>query len=280
MANTVDKVIAIAEAEVGYLEKKSNKNLDHKTKNAGSANYTKYGRDMHNIYPAVMDFPAAWCDCFVDWCFQMAYGVSNAKKLLAGNFDDYTIFSSNLYKNKKAWYTSGPKVGDQIFFKNSSGTICHTGLVYKVDKTYVYTIEGNTSGASGVVANGGGVCKKKYGINSSQIAGYGRPKYDVKKKKETTTKTTTTKKTTSTTSAVLGYDVAKKYNKKFAKQYTVTASVLNMRTGAGTNKKIINTLLYGTKVQCYGYYNVNGVTKWLLVQSGKFTGYCSKTYLK
>lgn len=278
MANTVDKVIAIALAEVGYLEKKSNKNLDHKTKNAGSANYTKYGRDMHNLYPAVMDFPAAWCDCFVDWCFQMAYGVCNAKKLLCGNFDDYTIFSAQLYKDKKAWYTSNPKVGDQIFFKNLRGTICHTGLVYKFDKNYVYTIEGNTSGASGVVANGGGVCKKKYGINASQIAGYGRPKYDVEDTKKTTQ--TTSKSTEFKKKPVLGYDVAKKYNKKYAKQFTVTASALNMRSGAGTKKTIITALKKGTKVQCYGYYNVSGATPWLLVQSDKCTGYCSKTYLK
>lgn len=184
MANTVNKVIEIAKAEIGYLEKKSNKDLDHKTKNAGSANYTKYGRDMHKLYPKVMDFPAAWCDAFVDWCFQVAYGVSNAKKLLAGNFDDYTVFSANLYKNKKAWYNT-PKVGDQVFFTNASGGICHTGLVYKVDKSYVYTIEGNTSGASGVIANGGGVCKKKYALTYSRIAGYGRPKYDEEKVNET-----------------------------------------------------------------------------------------------
>ena len=132
---------------------------------------------MHALYPSVMDFPAAWCDAFVDWCFYKAYGVTNAKKLLGGNFNDYTVSSANLYKNKKAWYTSNPKVGDQIFFKNST-RICHTGLVYKVDNTYVYTIEGNTSGASGVIANGGGVCKKKYSLKYSNIAGYGRPQYD------------------------------------------------------------------------------------------------------
>lgn len=175
--NTVDKVINIALAEVGYLEKKSNSQLDSKTANAGSNNYTKYGRDMNKLYPSVMDFPAAWCDAFVDWCFQKAYGVSNAKGLLGGNFNDYTPSSAQLYKNKKAWYTA-PKVGDQIFFKNSQ-RINHTGLVYKVDSKYVYTIEGNTSGASGVVANGGGVCKKKYALTNSRIAGYGRPKYDV-----------------------------------------------------------------------------------------------------
>lgn len=178
--NTVDKVINIALQEVGYLEKKSNAQLDDKTVNAGSANYTKYGRDMHAIYPEVMDFPAAWCDAFVDWCFYKAYGVSTAKSLLCGNFDDYTVASAQMFKNKKSYHQSNPVVGDQIFFKNAKGGICHTGLVYAVDSNYVYTIEGNTSGASGIIANGGGVCKKKYVLNYSRIDGYGRPRYDVK----------------------------------------------------------------------------------------------------
>lgn len=174
--NTVDKVINIALAEVGYLEKKSNSQLESKTANAGSGNYTKYGKEMHDIYPAVMDFPAAWCDAFVDYCFYKAYGVANAKGLLSGNFNDYTVASAQLYKNKGAWYNT-PKVGDQIFFKNSK-RIYHTGLVYNVTATRVYTIEGNTSGASGVIANGGGVCQKSYLLTDSKIAGYGRPKYD------------------------------------------------------------------------------------------------------
>lgn len=183
MANTVDKVIAIAEAEVGYLEKskatylKDKTVLDRKTDGAGYDNYTKYGRDMHEIYPSVMDFPASWCDALVDWCFYKAYGVANAKGLLCGNFDDYTVASAQLYKNKNAWHTSNPKVGDQIFFKNAE-RICHTGLVYKVDSKYVYTIEGNTSAGSEVVPNGGGVFKKKYPLTNTRIAGYGRPKYD------------------------------------------------------------------------------------------------------
>lgn len=184
MAYDINKVINIALGEVGYLEKKSNKSLDSKTANAGSKNYTKYGKEMHELYPSVMDFPAAWCDCFVDWCFQEAYGVSNAKGLLGGNFNDYTVASAQLYKNKKAWYKS-PKVGDQIFFKNSS-RICHTGLVYKVTATHVYTVEGNTSSAAGVVANGGCVATKKYLKTYSKIAGYGRPNYG----KQTTSSTT------------------------------------------------------------------------------------------
>lgn len=109
-----------------------------------------------------MDYPAAWCDAFVDWCFYKAYGVANAKALIGGQFNDYTVASANLYKKKGAWHTT-PKVGDQVFFKNSS-RICHTGLVWKVTDTTVYTIEGNTSSAAGVVANGGAVAEKSYPI--------------------------------------------------------------------------------------------------------------------
>ena len=170
-------VINIALNEEGYLEKNSASGLDDKTANAGDKNYTKYGRDMHKIYPTTMDHPAPWCDCFVDWCFYMAYGISNAKALLGGNFDDYTINSAGLYKNKNAWYTSNPQIGDQIFFKNKSNKICHTGIVYKVDDNFIYTVEGNTSSGSGVVANGGAVAKKKYNKTYAYIAGYGRPAY-------------------------------------------------------------------------------------------------------
>lgn len=184
--NTVDKVLTIAADEVGYLEKsvaaykKDPTCLDEKTRGAGSDNYTKYGRDMHKIYPSVMDFPAYWCDAFVDWCFYKAYGITNAKKLLRGNFDDYTVASCQLYKNKNALDTI-PTVGSQVFFtRNGQVSGCyHTGLVYKVDKTYFYTIEGNTSGASGVVRNGGGVAKKKYSITAYKgRVLFGHPKYD------------------------------------------------------------------------------------------------------
>ena len=172
------KVIDVAYAEIGYLEKGSNAYLEEKTRNAGNKNYTKYGRDMHALYPAVMDYPAAWCDAFVDWCFYKAYGVSNAKKLLCGNFDDYTVASARLYKNEGAWYKT-PVAGDQVFFTDKSGGICHTGLVVKVDtsKRVFWTVEGNTSSAVGVVANGGCVRKKSYDFGYVRIAGFGRPPY-------------------------------------------------------------------------------------------------------
>jgi len=182
MANTADKVISIALSQVGYLEKsraayQADKNVLYKfTEGAGSDNYTKYGKEMHDIYPAVMDFPAYWCDCFVDWCFYQAYGIANAKGLLGGDFNDYTVASAQLYKKKNAYHKT-PMIGDQIFFNNGT-RICHTGLVYYVDATKVYTVEGNTGGGSTVIANGGGVAKKSYPLSYERIDGYGRPKYD------------------------------------------------------------------------------------------------------
>ena len=41
----------------------------------------------------------------------------------------------------------------------------------------IYTVEGNTSYQTGVVANGGAVAKKMYTRDYSSIAGYGRPDY-------------------------------------------------------------------------------------------------------
>ena len=166
--SAITKVIRIAEAEVGYKEKASNKDLNSKTANAGSGNYTKYGREMHSIYPKTMDFPAAWCDAFVDWCFYTAFGKVLAPKMLCGTFDDYTVNSANFYKKAGRWFTS-PEIGDQIFFKNSGG-ICHTGIVYEIHDGNVYTIEGNKSNA---------VRQCFYPLRHSSIAGYGRPKWDL-----------------------------------------------------------------------------------------------------
>lgn len=190
-----NKVIAIAKAEVGYLEKKTGdlKYLYNKTANAGYNNYTKYGYEMHKIYPAVMDYPAPWCSCYFDWCTQKAYGIATAKGILQRNFDDYTVAAAMAYQKHNA-LDKKPQVGDQIFFSknNTVGSIYHTGLVYKVDSSHVYTIEGNTSNAGGVVPNGGGVRMKSYSRSSIAIsrAFFGHPKYDDGYGEKKTTSTT------------------------------------------------------------------------------------------
>ena len=58
---TVEEFIAVAKAEIGYVEKDSKKDLDNKGANAGSKNFTKYGEWYKNngVY---------WCQQFVSWC--------------------------------------------------------------------------------------------------------------------------------------------------------------------------------------------------------------------
>ena len=174
------KVIDIALKEVGYLEKKTNAQLDDATANAGSNNYTKYARDLHAAgYYNGNKNGYSWCDVFVDWCFFKAFGksVGQALQCQTGDLGAGCIYSARYYKNKGQLHTSNPQVGDQIFFGTSESNVTHTGLVYKVDGSKVYTIEGNTSGASGVIANGGGVCPKSYSLSYAQIYAYGRPAY-------------------------------------------------------------------------------------------------------
>lgn len=184
MTCTASKVIEVAQREVGYLEKATNSQLDEMTANAGSKNYTKYARDLDalgNFYNGQKNgYP--WCDVFVDWCFVQAFGVKAAKTLLCqpdNSSGAGSTSSAKYYKNNNRLHEgkSIPKPGDQIFFQDSVGGIVHTGLVWKVDTTDVYTIEGNTSSKTGVIPNGGCVASKKYSLMSSNIYGYGRPAY-------------------------------------------------------------------------------------------------------
>ena len=181
MSYTVDTLLKIAENEVGYLEKETNNNLDNKTANAGDENYTKYARDLAkaNYYNGNKN-GYAWCDVFVDWCHWMAANKDSkeAQRVICqtGAYGAGCVYSSQYYRNKGR-YGKTPKIGSQIFF-GKTGDEYHTGIVYMVSSSRVYTIEGNTSSDSGVVDNGGGVFKKSYSISNSEINGYGYPLYD------------------------------------------------------------------------------------------------------
>jgi len=178
-----EKLIAVAAAEVGYLEKKSNAKLDEPTANAGSRNYTKYARDLDALgfYNGKKN-GFAWCAVFVHWCFYQAFGLQMALDLtcqVLGGLGAGVKYAAQYYKNKGR-FVDEPQMGDQVFFYGSDGkSWAHTGIVEKVEGGRVYTIEGNTSGASGVVANGGGVCRKSYALNDKSIAGYGRPDWSL-----------------------------------------------------------------------------------------------------
>lgn len=149
--SAIDKVIEIAKNEVGYLEKKSNSQLYDKTANAGSNNYTKYWAEIKPDYQG-----QPWCAAFVTWCFVQAFGKDKATKLLKHYPYVYCPTMASLFT-----LNANPKRGDiVIFYRN--GEFTHTGIVTSVDGDYFTTIEGNTSGGSTIIANGGGVCAKGY----------------------------------------------------------------------------------------------------------------------
>lgn len=162
----VDKILQVAENEVGYLEKRSNSQLYDKIANAGSGNYTKYWADT---VPSYQGQP--WCADYVTWCVEQVVGKKNAAKLFGHYPYVYCPTGVAMAKEQGRW-SNIPSKGAVIIFCNSSAAASHTGIVYAYDDNYVYTNEGNTSAGSTVIANGGAVCKKSYSRGYSRILGY------------------------------------------------------------------------------------------------------------
>ena len=264
------KVIQVAEAEVGYLEKKSNAKLDDKTANAGDKNYTKYARDLDALgFYNGKKQSVAWCDIFVDWCFVQAYGLEAALKLTnqplgKSNCGAGCRYSRNYYQKMGRLFTK-PEPGDQIFFWPKDGiggkAIQHTGLVYAVDDTYVYTIEGNTSGANGVIANGGGVCKKKYRLTYNRIAGYGRPRWEISDVGSETKPEQTVAPVTTASGKVV----------------TITASSLNVRVGDAQKYDSVGSVKKGEQFE---WVATSPTTGWHAIRMDKRIGWVSPNYSK
>jgi len=180
-----ERVIATARAEVGYIEKETNSQLDSPSANPGDGNWNKYARDLDAlgiVYNGRKN-GYAWCDIFTDWCFIYTFGLEVGMALLCQaekGLGAGCTYSAQYYEAKGQFHKSNPKPGDQIFFTDDGGkTMYHTGLVVEVSNNRVYTIEGNTSSAAGVVPNGGCVRDKSYPLGASYIGGYGRPDYSL-----------------------------------------------------------------------------------------------------
>ncbi|WP_299965881.1 CHAP domain-containing protein [uncultured Oscillibacter sp.] len=169
-----ERLIAVAEDQVGYFGKRTNAQLDDFKANAGGK-FNKYARDLD----ALGDFYNGrkngydWCDVFVDWCFVQTFGRELAQKLLCQpdkSLGAGTAYSLGYYKKKGRLFTS-PQPADQIFFGDAKST-WHTGLVVKVAGGFVHTVEGNAGNPSAVRA-----CK--YRVGAGIIKGYGRPDWSL-----------------------------------------------------------------------------------------------------
>lgn len=152
-----EEFLKVALSQVGYKEKKSNKDLDSKTANAGSGNYTKYGK-WYGLNPA------PWCCMFVSWC---ANEVGILGKLIPKYKGAGTGY--NWFKNRDQ-LTMKPKAGDIGFLKPTvkGATSSHTFIVYKVDGNVITTIEGNENN---------GVIKHTRKLTDKNILGFGSVKY-------------------------------------------------------------------------------------------------------
>ncbi len=176
MENIVNTLITCARGWLGYLEKKSNSQLDDFTANAGSGNYTCFARDYKRDTGLNLQ-AQPWCAMFVSEIFVQVFGLEIAKKLLGGALYHYCPTGVEQFKKAGRWSTV-PEPGAVIFFTNGARAY-HTGIVVEVSAFRIKTVEGNTSGASGVIENGGGVCEKSYSRTYGKILGYGLPDWSL-----------------------------------------------------------------------------------------------------
>lgn len=170
-------LLSVLKENVGYHEKKSDKDLESKKANSGNKNYTKFAEffdDLRKQKIYVFNYeknPCEWCAIFAIYAFWVSYGEAAMKMLYlpykstaAG-----TKFFAQYFKDKKA-FKKTPEVGDVIFF-GTKGKESHVGIVTKVTEKMVYTIEGNKSNE---------VKECSYKQDNKNIAGYGRPNWNVK----------------------------------------------------------------------------------------------------
>ena len=175
MANYVSKVISLAENEIGYIEKASNLNLNSKTGNRGTKNYTKYSRDINDL--KLMGCQGqAWCATFQFWLEVKAVGLKQALKNwnMEEKYVGYNCFSTYNTFKRAGKISKIPKLGALVIF-----TFSHMARVVAIDEKNkkFTTIEGNTS-AKTYDRNGGMVAKKTYSFNDKNIKGFCIINYD------------------------------------------------------------------------------------------------------
>lgn len=127
------KVVQEALKWVSYLEKKSNAKLEDFTANAGTNNYNIFAKHaaVETGAKGIYVNGVAWCDMFVDDMMIRVLGVERTKELIY-DWSAYTPTSSDYLRRAGAVPVTNfanAKYGDIIFFKNSTGGICHVGLV-------------------------------------------------------------------------------------------------------------------------------------------------------
>jgi hypothetical protein len=172
-----------------------------------------------------------------------------------------------------------PEIGDVIMYDwddsgkgDNTGWPEHVGIVCEVKGNSIVVLEGNYSDT---------VKRRTLVVNAKNIRGYIVPQYDKYATKEEKELEKTEEKTNP--KAVKATSSASQFLTSIAGTYKTTAD-LHCRNGAGIGHKSLVVIPMGTKVKCYGFYSMNGDTRWLYVQfvlnDVIYTGFASSKYLK
>ena len=187
-------LLAVALSQLGYTE--GNTNGAFGGNENGTDNFTEYNFNMGSfgVGYGTKDYP--WCASFVSFCLLQS-GAHNQTRIAdwcrknEGNAD-YIWREVSCNRWAKQLRTCGyfkdaasfggdylPIPGDLIYFTEDRKLESHIGIVLYCDGEFVYTVEGNTSSATGLEVNGGGVYTKSYPLSSAYIRGYGVLPYKV-----------------------------------------------------------------------------------------------------
>ena len=145
------------------------------------------GYNCSHFIQVMSDYGAEYGDAWCAWFVSTVARECNLANVITFSGGAGSIPRHSVAANKGKWlegYNSTPQAGDVIVFTwNGLGTYegsgmdkyysDHVGIVYKVDSTYVYTVEGNANGSN----TSSTVCCKQYPLYSGKINGYYRPSW-------------------------------------------------------------------------------------------------------
>lgn len=189
--NYITDICNVALSQKDYHEGSSKTDLSGNS--TGKGDYTEYG-NWYGLH-------TAWCAMFISWCARQARIPTN---IISNNIrasGSITRFGEKQY----SFSSHIPQAGDFVYVDNDSDPDAdHVGLVYNVDKDYIYTIEGNTSYKVYAIKYHRSTGVQTY-YSSTKIVFYGVPSYgnssptSTKSTVNTVSTTSTTKTTTKPT---------------------------------------------------------------------------------
>lgn len=264
MASYKDKILDLAESQVGYAET--------------GDNVTKYAKEFDTTWWQWFNTKkqgSSWCSIFICYLFCTVLGPDKAYKFLGlpkNRNDNCAAGVPYLAKYLTAlgWKLkdkSKGQAGDIIVFNNDT----HVGIIKEVADGKYKTIEGNKSNKVG---------RGNYVVNSTKISGIYRPDYaslDVQPTPEPTPAPTPEPTPTPTPTPTPKPSVTK------YKVSTKTGVALRLREKPNTSSKVIASMPNGSIVesdsQSNGWAHVISYTPPKKSKVSK-TGYASMSYLK